>query len=78
MITKSILKQFENFEVVITNPELIYEAIDCSVMNRLSFWDSLIIVAAEISKCKQIWTEDLNTDQTIRGMKIINPFDNIG
>jgi predicted nucleic acid-binding protein len=78
VITKNILKQFENVEVVITHPELIYDAIDCSVMNRLSFWDALIIVAAESAKCKEIWTEDLNTGQSIRGIKIINPFDNLG
>jgi len=78
VITKNILKQFENFEVVTTPPEMIYDAIDCSVMNQISFWDALIVVSAESAKCKQIWTEDLNTGQTIRGIKIINPFDNHG
>lgn len=71
---KNILRQIENFEIINTSPELIYEAIDCSILNQISFWDALIIAAAESAKCEEIWTEDLNEGQIIRGVKIVNPF----
>jgi predicted nucleic acid-binding protein len=70
---KNILRQFENFEVVTISPGLIYEAIDCSILNQLSFRDSLIVVAAESAKCNEIWTEDLNAGQIINGIRIVNP-----
>jgi len=70
---KNIVRQFENFEVVTISPGLIYEAIDCSILNQLSFWDSLIVVAAESAKCNEIWTEDLNAGQIIKGIRIVNP-----
>ena len=73
LLVKDILHSFENFETVIVTPEIIKEAIDCSIINRLSFWDALIVATAESAKCERIWTEDLNDGQVIRGVKIENP-----
>ena len=72
-IVKNILHSFENFEVVQVNPLLIQEAIDCSIIHQLSFWDALIVVSAECAKCEELWTEDLSSGQIIRGVKIGNP-----
>ena len=58
---------------MIITPDIIKEAIDCSIINRLSFWNALIVAAAESAKCQRIWTEDLNDGQVIRGVKIKNP-----
>lgn len=73
LLTKKILQKFENFEVVAIVPRLIYEAIDCSVTAEISFWDALIIVAAQSAKCDTLWTEDLNPGQVIRDVRIVNP-----
>lgn len=74
LLVKDILHSFENFETVIVTPEIIKEAIDCSIINRLSFWDALVVATAESAKCERIWTEDLNDGQVIRGVKIENPY----
>ena len=58
---------------MVITPALIKEAIDCSIINRLSFWDALIIAAAESAKCERLWTEDLNHGQIVRGVRIENP-----
>lgn len=73
LLAKDILHSFEHFEVVIITPDLIKEAVDCSVINRVSFWDALIVVAAESARCDRIWTEDLNHGQIIRGVRVENP-----
>lgn len=73
LLAKDILHSFEHFEVVIVTPDMIKEAVDCSLINRVSFWDALIVVAAEISLCERIWTEDLNHGQIIRGVRVENP-----
>jgi predicted nucleic acid-binding protein len=39
----------------------------------LSFWDALIVAAAESAHCETLWTEDLNHGQVIRGVRIENP-----
>ena len=73
LLTKDILHSFERFEVVIITPEAIKDAVDCSIINRLSFWDALIVVAAESARCERVWSEDLNDGQVIRGVRIENP-----
>ena len=73
LLTKDILRSLERFETVLVSPSLIKEAIDCSIINRLSFWDALIIVSAESARCETLWTDDLNHGQIIRGVRIENP-----
>lgn len=73
-VVRSLLHSFEHFEVITVTPEIIKEAIDCHILNRLSFWDSLIVSTAESGKCAILLTEDLQHGQNIRGVKIQNPF----
>jgi predicted nucleic acid-binding protein len=74
LLIKDILRSLEQFETVIVSPMLIKEAIDCSIINRLSFWDALIVVSAESARCQTLLTEDMNHGQIIRGVRIENPF----
>jgi predicted nucleic acid-binding protein len=46
LTAKGVLKTFTVFEIVQVSATLIHEAIDCSILNQLSFWDSLILAAA--------------------------------
>jgi predicted nucleic acid-binding protein len=74
IVAKEALRYFENFDIVNINEKLIAEAIDCSIINQISFGDSLIVVAAESVKCNLLYSEDLNEGQIIRGIKVINPY----
>jgi predicted nucleic acid-binding protein len=74
LAAKSILKMFSVFEIVQVSPQLIYDAIDCSILNKVSFWDSLILAAAASAGCSKVMSEDFNPDQAILGIKIQNPF----
>ena len=74
LAAKGILKTFAVFEIVQVSASLIHEAIDCSILNRLSFWDSLILAAAASAGCKTVLSKDLNPDQAILNLKLRNPF----
>ncbi|MCL6591640.1 MAG: PIN domain-containing protein [Firmicutes bacterium] len=74
ILVKSILHNLENYEVVVVNPDLIEAAVDCGILNQLSFWDALVVVSAESASCDTLLSEDLNHGQIIRGVKIQNPF----
>jgi len=52
----------------------IREAAKLTAARQLSFWDSLILVAARRSGAKRIYTEDLQDGQIILGVQVINPF----
>jgi predicted nucleic acid-binding protein len=73
LMVKNIVHNFHNMEIVNNDLELIEQAIDISLISRLSFWDSLIIAAAEKANCEFIFSEDLNNGQTYRGVMVINP-----
>jgi predicted nucleic acid-binding protein len=40
----------------------------------LSWWDSLIVAAAQTQSCEYLLTEDLQDGQVIDGLTIVNPF----
>lgn len=40
----------------------------------ISWWDSLIVAAAELSDCTRIYSEDLSDTQSYRGIRVVNPF----
>ena len=74
LAAKAVLKTLNVFEIVQVSPELIHDAIDCALLNSLSFWDSLILSAAASAGCNSVYTEDLNDGQVILGVEIKNPF----
>ncbi len=73
LAAKAVLKAFSAFEIVQLSPALIEDAIDCSMLNKLSFWDSLILAAAAAAGCGTVYSEDLNAGQTVLGVTVQNP-----
>ena len=53
---------------------MIESGIDCSILAQVSFWDGLVVAAADAANCDVILTEDMNHGQVIRGVTIKNPF----
>jgi predicted nucleic acid-binding protein len=75
LIAKEALGKLKALELVLIDLALIQDAIDTSILNRISFWDALIVVSAEKAACAELWTEDLNHGQVIRGVRIRNPIE---
>ena len=59
-------------------PATILRASEIGETWRFSFWDSMIIAAAEQDGATQLLTEDLKHGQTVAGITIVNPFLNAG
>lgn len=76
IVSKNIIHNYKNMEIVNIDLLLIEQAIDISILFQLSFWDSLIVAAAEQANCSYLISEDLNDGQKIRGIRILNPFKN--
>jgi predicted nucleic acid-binding protein len=64
---------YEAWEVVQVDPSLIQIASNIQEMVRLSFWDSLIVAAAQRANASVLLSEDLNHGQVIGGVRIHNP-----
>ena len=50
------------------------EALDLHANLGYSFYDALIIAAALEAGCSTLYSEDLQDGQTVRDLKIVNPF----
>lgn len=74
LAAKAVMKTFQVFEIVQVTPGLIDEAIDCAVLNQLSFWDSLVLAAAASAGCTTLLSEDMNPGQIALGVKVQNPY----
>lgn len=75
LLAKEVVRGWRRFNVITITPEIIDEAIDVSVLNRISFWDAAIAAAGRAAGCKVIYTEDFNPGQMIAGIKMVNPFE---
>jgi predicted nucleic acid-binding protein len=41
---------------------------------KLSWWDALVVSAAQVGDCRYLLTEDLQENQNLANIKVINPF----
>lgn len=73
LAAKDFIRQLGKFDVLLVTPGIISSAIDCSILNKTSYWDALMIATAEEANCDVLWTEDLSHGQVIRGVRIENP-----
>jgi predicted nucleic acid-binding protein len=72
--TREIIADYLVWEVVTNTAESILEALALEERYRISFWDALIIQAAEASGVAVLYSEDLSNGQTFRGVRVVNPF----
>lgn len=70
----TVLDDFTAWPLMTVDYAAIRAAVELAERARLSFWDALVIVAAQRSSATVLYTEDLNHGQTILGISITNPF----
>jgi len=73
-VAKKEILLFKNMEVVDVDFHCVIQAINISAGHHISFWDALVIAAAQKAKCNVLYSEDLNPGQKIGSLIIINPF----
>ena len=70
---REIVADYLAWDVVTNTGQSIIEALDIEERYRISFWDALIVQAAEGSGAKVLYSEDLANGQTYRGVHVVNP-----
>jgi len=68
------IDQLAAWPVAVTDFKSVRRAIELSIGSMLSFWDALIVVAAERSGARILYSEDLQAGQELLGVRIVNPF----
>lgn len=71
--TRSLIEDYLNWEIVVNTPDSVIEALTIEIRHQISFWDALIIHAAESSGAAILYSEDLSDGQTYGSVRVVNP-----
>ena len=71
---EQLLNLFGVLSVVEVDLKLVQRAVSTHSEWQISYWDALIVAAAERAGCQRILSEDLNAGQMYHGVKVENPF----
>ena len=72
---RSLVADYMAWDPVVNDGTSILEAIDAERRYKISFWDALIIVAAQKSEADVILSEDFSHGQKYGSVRVLNPFD---
>ena len=73
-LAKDIIRDLLKWDIVIIDGESLLEAVEIHIRHQYSFWDSMILKAAQKGGAVLLLSEDLMHGQTIDGVTIKNPF----
>lgn len=68
-----LISEYSTWEVVTNTPESILRALDIEARFKTSFWDALILQAAEESGATILYSEDLAAGQRYGIVQVVNP-----
>jgi predicted nucleic acid-binding protein len=70
---RTLIEDYSDWEIVINTQKSVIEALMIETRYQISFWDALIIQAAESSGAEILYSEDLSDGQTYGSVRIVNP-----
>ena len=73
-VAEEAVDLFATLPVVALDLGIVQRAITTSRRYQISYWDGLIIAAAERAGCTRLISEDLNAGQSYNGVMAVNPF----
>ena len=73
-VAGAIIGEVASMSVVEIDAALVQRAIGACRRYQISYWDALIVAAAERARCGRILSEDLNAGQSYNGVVVVNPF----
>ncbi len=71
---RSLVADYLAWDPIINDGTSILEAMDAERRYKISFWDALIVVAAQQAEVGVILSEDFNHGQKFGSVRVVNPF----
>ncbi len=71
---KDLITDYLAWNPVINDGASVIEAIELEQRYKFSFWNAMIVVAAQRAGATTLYSEDFNSGQVIGSLKIVNPF----
>jgi predicted nucleic acid-binding protein len=57
---RQLIQDYLSWEIIVNTPESVLQALDIEVRYKISFWDALVLQAAESSGATVLYSEDLS------------------
>jgi len=70
---RELVRDYLSWEVVVNTPESVIQALEIEIRYKASFWDALILQAAESSGAAVLYSEDLARNQSYGPIQVVNP-----
>ena len=70
---RRLIREYSTWEVVTNTPESILRALEIEMRYKTSFWDALILQAAEDAGASILYSEDLASGQHYGAIQVVNP-----
>jgi len=68
-----LIEDYLSWEVVVNSPGSAIQALQIEARYKVSFWDALILHAAETAGAAVLYSEDLSAGQRYGSTRVINP-----
>jgi predicted nucleic acid-binding protein len=73
-VAREVIRTYAPWVESAITPATVIRASEISEAWQTSFWDGMILAAAEQDGAAEVLSEDLNPGQVIAGLKVRNPF----
>ena len=70
---RHIIQDYLSWEIVVNTPASTLHALEIEVRYQISFWDALVLHAAESAGAAVVYSEDLSTGQRYGAVQVVNP-----
>ena len=70
---REVIRTYSPWVTVPTGVDTVLRASEIAEVAKISFWDGMIIAAAEQAGAATLYTEELNDGQLIAGIRVVNP-----
>jgi predicted nucleic acid-binding protein len=71
---RRMVEDYMSWEVVVNGRESTIQALEIANRFKISYWDALVIYAAERSGANTLYSEDLAHRQKFMTVEVVNPF----
>jgi len=73
-IAARLIQKWLRFRVQENTVTVLQSALVLKDRYQISYWDAAILAAAKVSRCHEVFSEDLSHGQAYDGVSVVNPF----
>jgi predicted nucleic acid-binding protein len=70
---RRLLQDYLSWEIVVNGPDSAMQALEIEIRYKISFWDALVLQAAESAGAAILYSEDLAPGQKYGAVRVVNP-----